>query len=104
MEQLKLKVGRRTPKGFYTIVNVDGVEGEIFYEEVQTLKTAERLVKCWNEYDGLVNACKDVTNLACIGLICQILKNSEVDGAEGYVEVLKGLQRQCKEVLAKAKE
>ena len=54
MEHTKLKVGE-IANGFREIVDEE-TGGRLFYETVQTLDRAKRIVKCWNGWDGLVEA------------------------------------------------
>ena len=58
MEHTKLKVGERA-NGFREIVDEE-TGGRLFYETVQTLDRAKRIVKCWNERDGLVEALQKI--------------------------------------------
>ena len=58
MKHIQIKVRGKESNGMYAITNVDGIEGETFYEEVQTLKRAKHFVKCWNGHDDLLEACK----------------------------------------------
>ena len=53
MEHTKLKVGE-IANGFREIVDEE-TGGRLFYETVQTLDRAKRIVKCRNGWDGLVD-------------------------------------------------
>ncbi len=58
MEPTKLVVRGREANGNYAVTNKDGVQGKVFYEEIQTLERANRFVRCWNCHDELLEACE----------------------------------------------
>ncbi len=50
----------------------------------------------------LLEACKNVANMACIPMICQALEQAGLSAEIGFVQTLKGLQRVCKQAIAEA--
>ena len=52
MEYAKLTIRKESFNSFYQVVDIK-TDGKRFYETIRNKKRAQRLVKCWNEYDSL---------------------------------------------------